>query len=124
MVDPARTTVLVVDAEGADAELWCGRLDALLDDGHDLVLCDVAALTAPGPATLDLLARLQLRARRRGRQVRLRSVGTALEELLELAGLAGVLPCGDASVAGVLREPEDAEQVGVEEGRHPGDAAS
>jgi hypothetical protein len=73
--------------------------------------CDVRAL-APDALTIDALARLQLAARRVGREVVLHGASLELLELLELFGLTGVLrveACG---------QPEQREQrVGVEEER-------
>jgi ABC-type transporter Mla MlaB component len=58
--------------------------------GARTIVCDVRHLAADGEA-LDALARLQLHARRRGQQIRLRRVSRELRELIELAGLGGVL---------------------------------
>jgi anti-anti-sigma factor len=59
----------------------------------DAVVIDVGALTEPDCATLDVLARLALRAQRRGRRIVLRNACPALRELIELGGLTDVLPC-------------------------------
>jgi anti-anti-sigma regulatory factor len=60
-------------------------------------------------AALDFLARLNLEARRRGVELRLRDVSPALGELLSLAGLDDVL-------VEVRRQPEEREERrGVEE---------
>jgi ABC-type transporter Mla MlaB component len=56
-----------------------------------VAFCDVATV-APDAVTLEALARLQLAARRRGCQVRLRHATPALLELVAFAGLADVLP--------------------------------
>ena len=73
--------------------------------------CDVRAL-APDALTIDALARLQLAARRIGREVALHGASLELVELLELFGLTGVLR---VEVGG---QPEEREQrVGVEEER-------
>ena len=53
--------------------------------------CDVAGVE-PDAVTVDALARLQLAARRRGCEVRLRHPSAALLELIELMGLTHVLP--------------------------------
>ena len=71
--------------------------------------CQVGGLEADA-ATLDLLARLELSARRLGIKVRLLHASPELRELVAFAGLTGVL----------LLEPErEAEQreqpLGVEE---------
>jgi anti-anti-sigma regulatory factor len=67
-------------------------------------------------SAIDLLARVQLEARRRGVQLRLRSVAPALRELIAFAGLEealGVEPLG---------EPEQREERrGGEEEGHLGD---
>jgi hypothetical protein len=68
-------------------------------------------------AVVDELARLQLTARRLGFTVRLRHAGAVLVQLLDLAGLAGVVPvdrCGPLSVE-VGGQPEGLEEAGVEE---------
>ena len=59
----------------------------------DAVVIDVGALTDPDCATLDLLARLALRAQRRGRRILLRNACPALRELIDLGGLTDVVPC-------------------------------
>ena len=75
------------------------------------LFCDVRAL-APDALTIDALARLQLAARRVGREVSLHGASLELVELLELCGLTGVLRVE----AGW--QPEQREQrVGVEEER-------
>ncbi len=68
------------------------------------------ALTVTGAtdlAAVDLLARLQLAARRRGCSIRVRNASAELFALLDLAGLSRCLEVGG--------EPEDGEQPGVEE---------
>ena len=59
----------------------------------------------PDLALVDALARLQLAARRQGRQIRIVNPPPELVELLDLVGLR----------VEVLGEPEDGEQPGVEE---------
>lgn len=51
---------------------------------------DVGGIAADAVA-VDVLARLQLTARRLGGEIRLRRVSTELQELLTFMGLAGVL---------------------------------
>jgi ABC-type transporter Mla MlaB component len=77
------------------------------------VLCDVSSLPADA-AAVDLLARLQLAARRPGGEIRLSGASHALRELIAFCGLAGVLE----------GEPEQREEpLRVEEERQLGDAA-
>jgi anti-anti-sigma regulatory factor len=75
-------------------------------------------MAAPGVhlGTLDALARLCLRARRRGRRLRLRNVPLELRELIAFAGLDEVLR---VEVGG---EPEEGEEpLSVEEEADVGD---
>ena len=65
--------------------------------------CDVRALPADA-ATLEVLARLQLAARRCGFELRLRHASAELRRLLEVTGLDEVL-CLEAE-----RQPEEREQ--------------
>ena len=72
--------------------LW-ERVRALLEvSGADVVVCDVAALVDPDAVTVDSLARLQLTARRFGRQLRLRHACGELQDLIDLMGLSDVVP--------------------------------
>jgi hypothetical protein len=70
---------------------------------------------SPTLALVDLLAKLQLATRRLGGSLVLRDPCDALCELLELVGLASVLPVE------VRGETEGGEQLGVEEVVQPGD---
>jgi hypothetical protein len=76
------------------------------------VICECARIQDPKLATIDQLARLALAARRGGGRLHLRHANAAMMELIDLAGLAEVLPlCVE-----VEREPEEGEQPGgVEE---------
>jgi ABC-type transporter Mla MlaB component len=56
------------------------------------VLCDVSAVVDPDAATVDVLARLQLAAKRLGQELVLRPVPPELRELLALVGLDEVIP--------------------------------
>ncbi|CAL9442012.1 STAS domain-containing protein [Streptomyces sp. enrichment culture] len=93
----------------------CAALRALLDGrggGCGVVVCDVAGLGPPGLAAVNLLARLQLLARRTGGRIRLRDPDPALRALLDLVGLS-------FEVEG---QPEQREPpLGVEEAVEPGD---
>ena len=75
----------------ADLPGLCDRVCALLGQGGAVVPCDVVGVE-PDAVTVDALARLQLAARRRGCEVRLRSASAPLLELVELMGLSRVLP--------------------------------
>lgn len=101
----------------ADAAALCERARSELErSGAGVLICDVAALTHPDAGTIEALARLQLTARRLGRQVRLRYPSRELRELLDLFGLTDVLRVE----AG--RQPEQREQpLGVEERVEMGD---
>jgi hypothetical protein len=57
------------------------------------VVCDLRAVAPCNMRTIDLLARLALSARREGRRLVVRGAPEELRELVELAGLAEVLPC-------------------------------
>ncbi|HET9117523.1 MAG TPA: hypothetical protein VFN75_05520 [Pseudonocardiaceae bacterium] len=65
------------------------RIETVLNHGdRGMVICDVAAIQCP---TLDVLARLQLSVRRRGRHPTVRGAQSELPALLALAGLIEVL---------------------------------
>ncbi|MGW5868049.1 STAS domain-containing protein [Streptomyces sp. NPDC055239] len=59
--------------------------------GGDDVICDVAAVTTADLATVDVIARLHLAARRAGGRIRLRNPSPALLALLGLVGLVELL---------------------------------
>jgi anti-anti-sigma regulatory factor len=91
-----RELVLIVDVETDEV---IGHLDA-----HTADL-----------AVVEALARVQLRARRRGAQIRLTNVSERLRGLLELTGL------GEALCVEARRQPELGEEFGVDEVVQPGD---
>jgi hypothetical protein len=80
------------------------------------VVCDVGAVACPSLATVDAVARLALRVRRLGHDVRLRRASVELLELIALAGLAEVL-----RVEAGREAEEREERVGVEEEGELGD---
>ncbi|MEU3887557.1 STAS domain-containing protein [Streptomyces sp. NPDC029041] len=82
--------------------------------GARVVVCDVGGLGPPGLTAVDVLARLQLAARRAGGRIRLRDPDPALSALLDLVGLR-------FEVEGEVEEREPA--LGVEEAVEPGDPA-
>ncbi|MBN0044400.1 STAS domain-containing protein [Streptomyces actuosus] len=93
----------------------CHDVRALLEStGTGVVVCDVGALGPPGLAVVDLLARLQLAARRADGRIRLRAPDPALPPLLDLVGLC-------FEVEGEIEEREPA--PGVQEAVEPGDPA-
>jgi ABC-type transporter Mla MlaB component len=70
------------------------RLVVVLGDGREVPLCRVADLGRPDLSAVDALARLQLAARRQGWSIRLTGVCRELGSLLDLCGLAEVVPAG------------------------------
>ena len=91
----ARPTTVVFAVAGpiarADLPAICGDVAALLEaTGADVALCDVGGLPADLVA-IDALARIQLAARRKGRQVVLRHAADDLRDMLAFVGLAGAL---------------------------------
>ncbi|WP_244181705.1 MULTISPECIES: STAS domain-containing protein [Streptomyces] len=82
--------------------------------GARVLVCDVGGLGPPGLGAVDLLARLQLAARRAGGRIRLRDADPALHALLDLVGLR-------FEVEGEAEQREPA--LGVEEAVEPGDPA-
>ncbi|MFC9814915.1 STAS domain-containing protein [Streptomyces virginiae] len=89
-----------------DAAALCARLARLYEDGARAVECDARAVTAPGLAHVEALARLRLTAR--GRPLRVTGAGDRLRALLDLVGLVELL--GEAEE----REPPGGVQEGVE----------
>jgi ABC-type transporter Mla MlaB component len=76
----------------ADLPGLCDRVCALLaSTSAATAFCDVSGVE-PDAVVADALARLQLAARRRGCQVRLRNASPDLRALLAFMGLSDVLP--------------------------------
>ncbi|WP_328769090.1 STAS domain-containing protein [Streptomyces sp. NBC_00286] len=72
-----------------DVPRLCEDVRARLEaTGAGVVVCDVAGLGPPGLTTVDVLARLQLAARRAGGRIRLRDPDAALSGLLGLVGIS------------------------------------
>jgi ABC-type transporter Mla MlaB component len=95
-------------------ELW--RSDPSLQVvAQRVIVVRVDSMVRPDLAAVDRLARLQLVARRLGYMIRLRGPSGELRALLDLVGIAGVLPVE------LQRQAEGAEQLGVEEVVQPGD---
>ena len=82
---------------------------------HQCVVLDVSDLP-PDVGTIGVLARFQLAARQRGRQVRLRDASDDLRALVDFVGLGEVLRLEPRRQA---EQREDT--VGVEEERELGD---
>ncbi|MEU7579450.1 STAS domain-containing protein [Streptomyces sp. NPDC041068] len=84
------------------------------------VICDVAAVTTADLPTVDVIARLQLAARRAGSRIRLRNPTPALLALLGLVGLVELL----GLVVEMEGYPEQREPpLGVQEAVEAGDTA-
>jgi ABC-type transporter Mla MlaB component len=76
----------------AEIPWLCLRLQVLAASvAVDRLVCDVGAIVEPDAVTVDALARLQLTARRSGREIGIRHASRELEELLDLTGLADVI---------------------------------
>ncbi len=112
------------DRTPVDTPAPCGRGNTLPPfDLHRMVDYDVAALVDPDIDTIGALARLQVEARRRGRPLCLKHASAELRELIALAGLSGTLPCREALLLKVQRQPEERKEArGVQEERDPADA--
>jgi ABC-type transporter Mla MlaB component len=119
------TLVLVIAGSiaRADLEALCDCVRALLEANYaDRVVCDLSALLESDAATVDMLARVQLTARRLGRQVLLRNVCGELEDLLTVVGLRDVLPsCVDLPAESRGHAEQREQSLRVEEEGDPGD---
>lgn len=118
------TIVLVLSGpiDRADIPALCDRARAVLQRScADLVLCNVEALVDPDAVTIDVLARLQLTARRLGRRVRLHHACRELQELLGLMGLSEVLPLAASGLEPRGQAEEREQAFGVQEEADPGD---
>ena len=88
------TVIFAIDGPIARTDLprLCEEIAALLErTGAEIALCDVSSVE-PDALSVDVLARLQLAARRCGCQARLRGASNELLELLAFIGLCDVLP--------------------------------
>ncbi|MFF4550965.1 STAS domain-containing protein [Streptomyces sp. NPDC001435] len=116
-VDAKTPAVLVLPGPVAKDEVsgLCDDVRALLEGtGVGVVVCDVGGLGPPGLGVVDLLARLELAARRTGGRIRLRDADPALYALLDLVGLR-------FEVEGQAEQREPA--LRVEEEVEPGQSA-
>ena len=110
----------------ADIPGLCERARACLGatNGSRLA-CDVGGISKPDAVTIDALARIQLTARRLGRQATLRRASVELRDLIRFMGLRDVLILSGSSRLQVRREAEHRKQTGsVEKERDPADPAA
>lgn len=124
IVDATTPAVLVLPGPVTRDEVprLCDDVRARLEtSGSGVVVCDVAGIGPPGLGAVDVLARLQLAARRAGGRIRLRNPDPALRALLDLVGLRfEALDALDAfEPEGEAEEREPA--GGVQEAVEPGD---
>ena len=101
----------------------CARLQLRLagTDGDD-VGCDASRPEDPDLTTIEVLARVQLTARRSDRVMGLRNPSRQLLDLLSLVGLSEVVVVAPRSAVETGRQPEQGKQARVEEVIEPGDA--
>ncbi len=94
MTSAPQTIAFAIEGPIARADLpgLCERVCAVLGQSSaGIVYCDVGGVRVDA-VTVDALARLQLAARRRGCQVKLRQPSSELRELVAFMGLRDVLP--------------------------------
>ena len=81
--------------------------------------CDCGSISDPGLGTVEALARLRVRLRRRGEALHLVGVPSGLLDLLAFVGIDDLLRASPVEVVG---EPEEREEMrGVQEEADPGD---
>ncbi|MFI8229581.1 STAS domain-containing protein [Streptomyces sp. NPDC085900] len=117
LVDAMKPALLVLPGPVTrdEAAGLCDDVRALLEStGAGVVVIDVAGIGPPGLGAVDLLARLQLAARRAGGRIRLRDPAPSLHALLGLVGLR-------FEVEGQVEKREP--PLGVEEEVEPGEPA-
>ncbi|MCD9873531.1 STAS domain-containing protein [Streptomyces guryensis] len=117
LVDAMTPAVLVLSGPVTRDEVTglCDDVRALLETtAAGVVVVDVAAIGPPGLGAVDLLARLELAARRAGGRIRLREPAPSLHALLDLVGLR-------FEVEGQTEQREPA--LRVEEEVEPGEPA-
>jgi anti-anti-sigma regulatory factor len=107
----------------AEIPALCEQAHRVLASGNaDRLICDVGAVALPDAVTIDALARLQLTARRLGRDIGLCHASGELRELLDLAGLSEVIPLSAGSGIDARGQAEQREEGrGVQEERDPAD---
>jgi hypothetical protein len=130
-VDPLTSAALPLPASAGPDDLarLSDRLRTLLEAAPDrVVTCDARELDGLGLAAVDLLARLELVARRAGGRIRIRHAPPALLALLLLAGLGFEQDGGTGTghEAGAETAPRTGTSPGVEmqrkaeRGKQPG----
>lgn len=118
---------VVIAVSGAltreDLPLLADWFEALLERvAPTAVVCSLAGLATVDLIAVDALARLRLRSRRRGCALVVRGAPPPLRALVELLGLADVLPSERPLGLETRGEVEQREQArGVEEERDAGD---
>ena len=123
---PSGPRTIVLDVSGpiarAAVPALCDHVRLLLANGDvDLVTCEVGGLVHPDVTAVGALARLQLTARRSGRAIRLRNAQVELCDLLTLTGLRDELPVCLGLLPQPRRQPEQREQVRIDEEVDPAD---
>ena len=123
---PSGPRTIVLDVSGpiarAAVPALCEHVRLLLANGDvDLVTCEVGGLVHPDVTAVGALARLQLTARRSGRAIRLRNAQVELCDLLTLTGLRDGLPVCLGLLPQPHRQPEQREQVRIDEEVDPAD---
>lgn len=120
-------TVVLIGCPAGDGGVgpWSALIEGLIVDGQaEVVTCDVAGMSGPAKGIIDALARLQLTARRCGGTIRLLHPRPELLELLRVVGLTDQFPVTAALSPERVRDVEESEQRGVEEGVEADDAAT
>jgi anti-anti-sigma regulatory factor len=107
----------------AEIPAICEQAHGLLVSGNaNRLICDVGAVKLPDAVTIDALARLQLTARRLGREIGVCHASGELRELLDFAGLSEVIPLSAGSRIDARRQAEQREEGrGVQEEGDPAD---
>ena len=88
-----------------------------------ILVVDVRSLTEPDVRTLEVLARLQLTARRLGATIRLRHACDRMRDLLAWSGLGELLPLDAESGVDGDRLAEERKELLVDEEVDPRDPA-
>jgi anti-anti-sigma regulatory factor len=117
--------VLPTPAAPSDVAALFERVQELLEARTGTIVCDCGTVSHPDAAILEVLARLQLTARKAGCHLVLTRMSSELESLISLVGLVDVLPVISGSDLEAVGQPEEREQVRcVEEEGDPGDATT